>query len=472
MAPLPLLAILLTVSNPGKIPFADGFLVCTKYGTIARFQRGFGDQDFRLLLAQAEKNAAKKPPNEWRVLFSVVRAIDADWEDKSGAKRHTKTTINDEELARCKEWFAQYKQIVTACTNGAMKIVEDYVEVPGPIKALDGMGPGAYWLSPGTALAGHKVEDKKYDSVIVYYRPGDIPMGLLGGTLGKDVGIADAAVCSVQVPESIWKAPQPFFNLISVATQHEWLHQMSSCSRFVMGYLSAPDCHSAEEYGWTDMDGGYKQWFAYNRDLMLRSYTEGLWRAFDMHLRPYSTKLEPVNKQVRPGRAYKWAGVEADWERRLPTLTNDSLRTLTGLPGLSLALKQYRPNDYCQLVVGGYPGAEDAAEEDMRLNNILSMGRPKKGPALDDPLGGYGEQALESMAVVRYRPRRDLVFVRIDVAGPVLSLLKTRGAKAAERVLGYVSLPDPSEGHPMVFIVADVDLGPNLPATELAAIGR
>jgi len=473
-------ALVLLALTPITIPVGNGYLIGTKHGTIARFQHGLGTPDFEKLLADARAVSEKKKPNRSKVLFGVVRTIDADWTDREGNTKHTKTEISDAELARCRDWFATYKEIVVACTGGAMEIDEDFVSISKPMQRLDEMGKGIYWLSPQTAFQGATIDRDKYQSVIVYYRPGDIPMGLLGGTYGKDYGVAGAAVSSLQIPEGIFKETQPKLNLISVATQHEWLHQMSFCAHSVMGYKYSPDCHSAEEYGWTDSDGGYKQWFAYNRDLMLRSYPELFWRTMDMR-KTFNPKVAAVNAEMVPGKTMRWQDVKPDWERRLPLIDETFLRTRTGIPALTLSLKQYRPNDYCQLVIGGLSAPkvtsriDEPTESDTKLNNILSMGRLQKGPSVDDPSGGYENCTLESMAVVRYagpKGTRDLLFVRIDVAEQVLELLKTRGAKACDQVLGFVSIPDPTEAHPIVFIVAEADLGKIVPVNEISAIGR
>jgi hypothetical protein len=303
-------------------------------------------------------------------------------------------------------------------------------------------------------------------------------MAMLGGTLAKENGLAGAAVSSISIREDQWKRPVALFDRVSAATLHEWLHQMHFCAKTIMGYTLSPDPHSAEEYGFTETDGGLGEWFASYRALMLDLYPRAFWRTADMR-GAVKKSLPPPNASVPPGRRRPWREARDDWQRALPLVTQGFLRARTGLHDLTLSLVQYRPNDYVQLVIGGIQAKDvlspvDApAEGDVRLNNVLSLGRPAKGPAVTAKDGGFSDRPIESMALVRYRTgagHADLLFIRLDVADAIVGLLEAKGVKAAGSVLGFVSLEDPAEHHPIDFLVLETDLGEAVPKDEVSLV--
>lgn len=466
---------------PRSIPFENGFVTVTREGTLGRFQRGYGETEWSVLVSRARAAAEKKKPNQWRSLFLIVKTIDADWTDKAGKTRHTRTEMSADEIERFRKAYAMGCEMAFALSGGALEIVSDYRLIETPVRKMDSMGEGLYWLNVGSAISAKEIPTERYDSVIMYYRPGDIPMGLLGGTYGKDYGIAGAATSTVQIPESQFGKPLTTFNLISVATLHEWLHQVSFAAQRIMGYVYAPDCHCAEEYGFHPTDGGYVEWLAHYRELMSALYPEAMWRMLTMRGDIRKGDEPPINAGVAAGPFYDWADVRDDWQRKLPLIGDIFLRAKTNIPTLTLALKQYRKHDYVQLVIGGLPRdrvlspiTDDPAETDDRLNNVLSMRRPALQPKADDPAGFSEGTLLEGLAWVRYRTAtryRDLIAVRMDLVKPVLGLMKVIGSRPpSNSVLGFISLKDPEEGHPINFLVLDTDLGRTLPRTEAALL--
>jgi hypothetical protein len=177
----------------------------------------------------------------------------------------------------------------------------------------------------------------------------------------------------------------------------------------------------------------------------------------------------------------RWSDVAGDWMRKLPILQDHDLQDLTRLPDLHIEIAQPGPNSH--LAWGIRTSAPVPSpyhdgpllEAPCRLDNVLAMGRRPEPTLPGDPSGGYATAPLESMAWVRSPnappDRRDLVFVRPDVAPWILPRLAVAGAPATDRVLGFLNRRDPSEGQQVNLLAVAVDFGSQPPRDELEAVG-
>jgi hypothetical protein len=261
-----------------------------------------------------------------------------------------------------------------------------------------------------------------------------------------------------------------------------------------MGETSIPDCHAGEEYGYGDSDGGYAQWHAWNRDLMLRNIPREFWYRLSsrgpllpserlglvfraaLRLRTLAARTPPALRGM-----HRWREVGADWMRRLPQLNDGDLRSITGLADVRLKIHQPGPNtpvvwalETSMPVESPYVSG-DPLRATPALDNVMSWGRLAGPGGLDDPEGEYHDAPLESMAWLRSpraeRGARDLVLFRVDVAPWLLDRLRVAGRRASDSVVGTLTRRDAHEGQPLNLIAAAVDFGDDPPRDELEACG-
>ena len=429
------------------------------------------------------------------MLLAIVPHVDAPFLDAAGNPGRAVSDMTPRQVDYCRACFTEFTSLVFACTGGALQIEATELVLPKPARRLTPMGQGRYWLSAADAFAGREdlVPRDELDGLAVYYKmpPGVIP-GLHGGAVGRDHGLRGSAYFTLWV--SHWDEETGPLNRTVIASLHEWMHNVSFHAHRVMGDTAVADCHAGEEYGYWDTDGGYPQWQAWNRDLMLRYIPRDFWYRLSSRgpLLP-SERLKPifavarlwrtlVHGGLRPPfdrRFHRWHEVESDWMRRLPQLTDRDLRSITRLPDLQVRLRQPAPNTHvvwalhtsCEVespyAAGDPLGAAPA------LDNVLSLGRlPRPGP-IGDPAAAFIESPLESMAWLRSpraeRDRRDLVLLRVDVAPWLLPRLRVVGRPAAESVVGYLARRDPSEGQRLNIFVLAVDFGDRPPRDEVEA---
>jgi hypothetical protein len=160
---------------------------------------------------------------------------------------------------------------------------------------------------------------------------------------------------------------------------------------------------------------------------------------------------EPVRHEFKQPTFFEWADVKDDPWLRLPRLDQADLRDLTGIPSLAIKTDgspwtapdgtEYNPprqHLFLEIpsVAVGSPWLAAPEENSGRLNNDLDFN-------------------WKSMAWLRLKERpegRDLLLVRFDVAEPLLHLLRTRGRKASESLVGWVLVE-----HKLAYVVL-VDL--------------
>ncbi len=470
----------LLISLPSfAIPAGNGFLMPTEYRTISRFQLALGaEAEYPLLKTVADDNAKKRPPRALKVLQVIVRKIDAKIRDKDGKDVTGISEMSPPEIARCREWFKNYQQIVFVCTRGALKVEPYELVINEPVKKLDDMGNNSYWMSGYDAVEGHEKEIKEnyYDSITFYYKkPENMKAGLLGGAIGRDEGIRGAAFWTQWITD--WKEKPQIYSGAGVVSLHEWMHNISYYSHRVMGYTAVPDCHAAEEYGYWDQDGGYRQWQAWNRDLIMHYITQEFWYKLDTRGKDLGDNPPAINRHIKAGPIFKWKDIADDWQAKLPTLSDEDLQTLTGLKDLKCVITQQGPNTNTIFTLRTSAIATgDPLKAPIQLDNVLVLGRRDKPSRLTDPYGGYPAAPLEGMAILRIpnapKDRQDLLLIRPDLAPYVLPLLKVRGRKAENSIIGFLNRQDPAEKQQVNMFVALVDFGETLPKDELAAIGR
>lgn len=477
-------ALVLASVPPTAIPVDGGFLMPTGNRTIARFQLAIGDvADYELLRRVAESNAARRKPRPLRVLQVIARRISAPIKDKDGKPVHAASTMSNAEVRYCREVFKQYQSLVFVYTGGALKVQPDELVIEEAIPTVDDMGNNAYWLSAWTALKGRESLVKKdyYDSITVYYKkPENMRAGLLGGAIGRDYGVQGSSFWTQWINR--WDDPIRPLNGNAIVSLHEWLHNTTFTAHQIMGYTAYPDCHAAEEWGYQSQDGGYRQWQAWNRDLMLRIAPREMWYGYDTKSRQRTKDDPPIGQGATVGKLYTWKAVASNWMAKLPLLSDSDLARLTGLEDLKIEVGQPAANSHVvwraatSQPIGSPAFGGELKSATTRLDNVVSLARRATDSDPEDAFGGYQDSEIESMLIVRNpkapSDRRDLVLVRADVAPQVLRLLTTKGRAGLDSIVGYVCRPDPSEKQPVSFVAALVNLGDQLPADELAAIGH
>jgi hypothetical protein len=431
------------------------------------------------------------------MLLAIVPRIEAEADDAEGVRRRAASEMSAREIDYCRRCFAEFTELVFACTGGALRIEATELVLHEPARGLTSTGKSRYWLSASDAFAGREtlVPHDELDSIAVYYKmPQGVVPGLHGGAVGRDHGLRGSAFFTLWVTR--WDEPVGPFNRTVIASLHEWLHNVSFYAHRVMGDTAIPDCHAGEEYGYWDTDGGYPQWQAWNRDLMLHYMPRGFWRRLTSRgpmLPPED--LKPVFWLARVWRSlsrvagrphlkqklFRWRDVEDDWMRRLPQLSDSDLRSISRVSDLRISLRQPAPNTHVvwalhtSWAVESPYAAGDVLDVQPAFDNILSLARrPSPGP-LSNPVAAYVDSPLESMAWLRSpradRARRDLLLLRPDVGPWLLPRLQVVGRAAQDSLVGYLARRDPSEGQRVNVLVAAVDFGDTLPRDELAACG-
>ncbi|MDQ2985988.1 MAG: hypothetical protein M3R13_04620 [Armatimonadota bacterium] len=469
---------------PIAIPVGDGFILPTEFRTLARYQLEIGgDEEFVKLQRIATANSRRRPPRILRLLHVIAPEIDAQIEDKDGNVVRAKSKMSSAEINRCREWFDNFTNLIFAYTGGALRAEVTEMLLEKPVQQLDSLGDRKYWMSgySATRLVEENIRENYYDSIGFYYKkPDNMQAGLLGGALGRDYGVRGSAFWTQWITD--WEEePSPLAGA-AVVSLHEWLHNITYYAHRVMAYTAVPDCHAAEEYGYWDSDGGYKQWQAWNRDLMLRHIPREFWYALDTRSKQLAENSAAINRALKPGGMFAWRDVVANWHARLPALDDAALQSLTGLKDLRLEVFQSAPNSHVVYRLSTLAKTESSYfdgpldKSPIKLDNVLSLARRASPSKREDPYGGYSTAPLESMAVLRIpgapKERRDFLLIRTDLAPYALPLLKVYGRKASESIVGFIHRQDPAEKQQLTLIVALVNFGEKLPVDEIAAIGR
>jgi hypothetical protein len=176
---------------------------------------------------------------------------------------------------------------------------------------------------------------------------------------------------------------------------------------------------------------------------------------------------EPVVQDFRRPRFHSWATVEGRPWTLLPRLGQGELRLLTGIGELAIrtegaprendAGETYGPPQHLFLDVPrdavSSPWIAEPAEDSGLLNNDLD----------------YNWKSMAWLRVPgREGPEKDLLLLRFDVAEPLLHLLRTRGRKASESLVGWVLVD-----HKIAYVVlVDLDVGEGAPETALGLLER
>ena len=458
---------------------AEGFIQTTRFRTLSRLQHSFrADEDYARLRERAERQASLQPPHPHRMLFVIVPRIEADLVAADGRPFHAASLMTSAEIDHCRACFGSFMEMVSVFTEGALRIEATEWMCERPVRRMSSPGQGLYWLSAADSLADdlEQIPEDTFDSIGVYYKmPPGVRAALHGGAVGSDHGVRGSAYWTLWITS--WdEIPGPF-SRTAIASLHEWLHNVSHYAHHILGESAIPDCHAGEEYGYWDLDGGYPQWQAWNRDLMLRYTPRSFWRRL-------TARREQVVRAVPAafsGAFYRWQDVADDWMRRLPRLDDPDLRRATGLPDLRIETGQRSPNSHMiwglrtSARVPSPYHAGPLSEAPCRLDNVLALTRLPQPTLAHEAHGGYADAPIESLAWLRSpsaaTDRRDLVLVRPDVAPAVLERLRVVGPRASERLIGYVNRQDPSEGQQVNVLAAAVDFGSHPPLDELEAVG-
>jgi len=167
---------------------------------------------------------------------------------------------------------------------------------------------------------------------------------------------------------------------------------------------------------------------------------------------------EPVVHDFKNPRFYKWADVNDMPWTKLPRLDEAELRELTGINTLEIRTEgkprkdkegeEYLPPQHLFLDVPREavtsPWVPEPAEDNARLNNDLD----------------YNWKSLAWLRVPGRRgPEKDVLFLRFDVAEPLMHQLKTKGRPGHESIVGWFLVE-----HKLGYVVlADLDVDPQRP---------
>lgn len=153
--------------------------------------------------------------------------------------------------------------------------------------------------------------------------------------------------------------------------------------------------------------------------------------------------MAPAWSPPSAGPHYRWRDVAGDYVDRLPRLTRDDFRRITGDESLNIAGEVAGRSGY--FAVG--PAREDAAR---RVRSLPAQWRPQQDR--DVVLNNVMDWERESVAVYRYDKSgeaRDLLFLKPEALSAFSTILieAPRAAKVYEgtvpgdRLLGYVEIP-------------------------------
>jgi hypothetical protein len=446
------------VSVPG------GWFEVSPGNTLCRFyvERGLEGVERDLDWARENRPLAH---NKWRIQLAIADKLNVDWKDASGGSHTTTTVMNALEERRCLKAYQTFTELVSTYTAGNLGIETRIENINSAVDTVYPVRPGEYWIPPHNVVSNRVVKEFKPDSIFLFVRPGDIPIppSLLGATHGSEQGILGAGVTTIHIPELFFTHPDDTpLNLLTVVSLREFMHQVAYSAREVLGYTMLPSVRSAPEYGYRQNDLELTYWMAAVRDHMRTIYPAGFWRQARMGILRQDISRAPA--PLIQGRLCDFAEVMDEWPTRLPRLGHEELERITGVGSIEPVIGQFEEGGPCYLFID--------LPDSLHSSTTLSEPKPEES-ALNNQLSLDPRWGLESMAVVRIPGKMDLLFLRMDAAQALLSSIRTEQERPANRcVVGYVSGIDPSEGHPLSFIVAQVDLGPTLPANELEAITR
>jgi tetratricopeptide (TPR) repeat protein len=208
-----------------------------------------------------------------------------------------------------------------------------------------------------------------------------------------------------------------------------------------------------------------------------------------------------VYKRPEVGKLYRWADVKDDYLERLPQLTQDDFRAITGIPDLVLVKNAFLAAVPAENVQKGanaitieqlHEGIGDATfeGEPVTLFSFLDLPidlKPLKPELFADvTLNNFLNFDREAVGALRYvengRPR-DLLFIRPEFFGEFLTLLNEKDAglagQVSDRILGYwyinnAAYPSTPNRTWRAVIVAKTYLGDTYPTDEqdLLAVPR
>lgn len=174
---------------------------------------------------------------------------------------------------------------------------------------------------------------------------------------------------------------------------------------------------------------------------------------------------EPIAHDFTNPRLYKWVDINDSPWHEMPRLDETALRALTGVGALTIKTNgtpwtdqdgtQYSPQQHLFFDVPAAavtsPRIAEPAENNARLNNDFD----------------YNWKSLAWLRVPsRAGPEKDVLFLRFDVAEPLMHLLKTRGRPAHESIVGWLLVD-----HKLAYVVLvnlDIDEPPQTPVGLLA----
>ncbi len=175
---------------------------------------------------------------------------------------------------------------------------------------------------------------------------------------------------------------------------------------------------------------------------------------------------EPVVHDFKNPRLYKWADINDQPWLKLPRFDEAALRELTGIETLTIRTngkprqdedgEEYEPPQHLFFDVPRAavtsPWIAEPAEDNAKLNNDFD----------------WNWKSLAWLRVPgRPGPEKDVLFLRFDVAEPLMHLLKTKGRPANESIVGWVLVE-----HKLAYVVlADLDLR-EAPETPLGLLSR
>ena len=261
------------------IKWGDWKVEVNRYGNLKRvfLERGEANID---ALEKFNKLSGVKP-NIWKVALVIPMDMSAEWKDAEGNVFTTRDTFTQEEVQFIKKEFEYYERLVNVCSGGNLLLDTREIILTEPVKIKH---DSDFFFPEPLKEELLKLPDWKpeeTDSVVCIFPPGEMPLDALGRSWGDLHGENMAGNANIGFIRQRIKEKTS----LAITMQHEWLHQAECVMFNHLGYTGVPTLHEAGQNGYTADDNDYRQWLAWNTDLMYRFYRPKMWQVADMNSR-------------------------------------------------------------------------------------------------------------------------------------------------------------------------------------------
>ena len=238
--------------------------------------------EYELLKARAL--ACGERPNIIDVWVPIVRGLEARWlREGDSSPCIVRDRLSDDEVAEIIRQYRRFEELVFVYSGGRAKLHSEITIINDALRPT----VRGNWFFPGPfkefAQRYRPFARGEFDSVIGFFPPGSLPLGMWGGTYGADWGLWGAGNSN-----NAWLRGYPQRH--GFVIWHEWLNQWNWCTRNVMGYPR--DLWNLYIFSRT----GYEPdplpdwpWITSHRDVMRHYISPRMWRR--------STMIDPHRSQ-------------------------------------------------------------------------------------------------------------------------------------------------------------------------------